>query len=299
MKCTRCNSEIPAQSRFCLKCGAPIPHGDTSIRQPQIQRSVPTTTRYPEPTPQSGTGKKWILPTVLGLLLLVGVGVWGLSSRLTQKASTPAPPAPLVQAPAQSNTGTLVQAPAQNNPAPVVQQPAAAGPDTSAITNYLAFLQNIEATKQQIISEELGSAISTYGNLTPNEVKAESSSAKAKQFLPKINQDSQNITQLWLRLISKFESVEPPPACTQLAKDYDTHLNLIEGMFTEVHSSLQQAQSDPNGAIKALTSMMGSSSQADTSAAQADADLSAVCSQYHLTKEFSITTGSGAANLIR
>ncbi len=299
MKCTRCNSDIPAQSRFCLKCGAPVSSGDPGQRQPQAQRTVSGTTRYPETTTQPGGSKRWVVPAVLTLLVVAGLGVWGLSSRLTQKAATPTSPAPLVQAPAQPNVGTLVQAPAQTNTAPIVQQPAASAPDNSAITNYLAFLQNIEATKQQIISQELGNAISTYGNLTPDEVKAESSTSKAKQFLPKINQDSQNITQMWSELIEKFENVTPPPACTQLARDYDTHLNLIEGMFTKVHTSLQQAQSDPNGAINALTSMMGSSSQADQSAAIANDDLRAVCSQYHLSKDFSITTGSSGASLIR
>ncbi len=298
MKCTRCNSDIPAQSRFCLKCGTPIT-AESSLRQPQAQRPVQSARGFAGSGSPPASGKKWVLPTVLALMVAAGLAVWGLSSRLTQKVESPAPNAPLVQAPAQASTGMLVQAPAQTNAAPIVQQPATTAPDTSAISSYLEFLKNIEATKQQIIGQELGSAISTYGNLTPDEVKAESSSAKAKQFLPKINQDSQNLTTIWAELIAKFENRTPPPSCTQLAEDYDRHLTTIQGMFVKVHSSLQQAQSDPNGAISALTSMMGSSSAADQSAATADQDLSAVCTQFNLTKDFSITTGSSSAGLIR
>ncbi len=308
MRCIRCSAEVPANSRFCLQCGAPIaagtaaPHQATGSYRPQqpvpVQQNIQPSPVFSQPRASSN---KWAVPLVILLLALLGAAGF-TASRLLQKPASPIQPAPLVQAPASGFSAPLVQAPSAPAAAPLVQQPAAVQqpPDTSAISDYLAFLEQVELTKQKLIGEELGQALSTYGNITPDQIKAASSSAAAKTFLPKINQDSSSIRNQWLQLTQTFENHPHPQACEALFEAYYQHLNTCLGMFQSIHNALKDAQSNPNEALSELSGMLGnSSSSADQSAATADQALGDVCSKYNLTKNFSITTGADTSSLLR
>lgn len=292
MKCARCSAEVPAQSRFCLRCGNPIGVSPAPNPTRVFQNSV-----NPTPVKRSSFGKG-VAATVI-VALIIAIGGFAASHMLQKPAQSIN--TTMVQAPAAGTSSTLVQAPAVAQATPQIQQPAAqiAAPDNSAISDYLAFLKQIELTKQQLIGEELGAALSSYGNMDANEINAASSSAKAKTFLPKVNQDSAQITQQWQQLTTEFQQRTPPTACDALYSAYYQHLADCQGMFQKVHDSIAQASTDPSGAIKTLSGMLGTASMsADTSASAADAQLAAVCTKYNITKDFTISTGASASGLL-
>ncbi|CEK12624.1 zinc-ribbon domain [Chthonomonas calidirosea] len=294
MKCPRCSAEIPADSRFCLRCGTPMQPTGPSY-------TPPNPVFQPTATKRNGSSPaKWAVLGLIGLGL-IGVLAWGFSSRLLQHPAHAAQSAPLVQAPAATTTAPLVQAPAVATPSRMVQAPAQPGPQVNvgAISNYLAFLRKVELMKQDLIGKEMGAALGTYGNLTPNEIKAASSSAEAQQFLPHISQDSARLKTEWDQLIQYFLSVQPPPECATLQQKYYEHLAKIEAEFVKVNDSLADAQSNPQEALNTLSQMLGTASaDADASAVAADQALADVCNRYGLTKDFSITTGSNASSLL-
>lgn len=293
MKCSRCLTENPANARFCLSCGAPLavaPHPTSQTRP--FQNVSPLQARKP-------IGTYLVLGTLV--IILTGGLAWTFGSRLLQHPEKSSPPTTIVQAPASTTTAPLVQAPATNQPSAIVQAPAQPNPqaDVSAISNYLAFLRKVELMKQDLIGKEMGAALGTYGNLTPNEIKAASSSAEAKQFLPHISQDSARLKTEWDQLIRYFLSVSPPPECTILQQRYYDQLAKIEAEFVKVNDSLADAQQNPQEALSTLSGMLGTASAAaDASAMAADEALADVCRRYGLSKDFSITTGASASNLL-
>lgn len=292
MKCARCGAELPSGARFCLNCGTPVQSA------PFPSNSAPVRPQFiPAPTRRSAGPK---IAVVLILAALAGLLAWSFGSKMLQQPGS-TPNNQLVQAPSQSGTGTLVQAPAQSQPGQVVQAPSQSQPqmDTTAISDYLKFLQQVELTKQTLIGKELGSALNTYGNITPNEVKAAASSSEAKTFLPKVNADSGRLKDEWDQLIQVFTSRQAPPACQQLQQKYYESLAKIEAEFVQVHDALADAQTNPTQALNSLSGMMGTASaDADSSTSAADNALADVCTKYGLDKNFSITTGSSTSSLL-
>ena len=92
----------------------------------------------------------------------------------------------------------------------------------------------------------------------------------------------------------------PPPSCQELHAKYFDQLGKIQGMIVAVNDAVGKIQSDPSSALKALTEMQGKASvEADTSIQAADDALSAVCSKYHLQKDFDIKGDNSSLNMLR
>lgn len=306
MKCSRCVAELPPHSQFCLRCGAPVAAGSPTTGPVSPSQSFPSGMPLVAARPAVGRTAA-VAGLVLALIALLG---WSVGAKLLQKpaqsrAGAQLVQAPggatgggLVQAPAVTGSGGLVQAPAESKPAPLVQAPAGQSQPTD-VMDYLAFLRRVEMSKQELIRSELAAALTTYGNLTPDEVKAASSSNEAGKFLPKVNQDSSDMSDQWDRLTQIFAQRTPPPSCVDLRNAYLDHLSRVQDMFVKIHSAIADAQTDSSRAIQELTQMEGTASaDADSSAQRADDALAAVCQQYNLTKDFSIKTDASSASLI-
>ena len=117
-------------------------------------------------------------------------------------------------------TGPLIQAPGASNTTPIVVAPpsqTAQQPNYSDIDDYLKFVRQVERTKQALIHRELASALSQYGNMLPNEVKAATDDDAGKDFLPNINKDPKNFSGEWNQLTQAFlqrQPRSPALACT-------------------------------------------------------------------------------------
>ena len=163
------------------------------------------------------------------------------------------------------------------------------------VDDYLKFLKKIEAKKQKLIKDELASALTNYAGLLGKEAAAVENEESQDQFLADIQKDSGDFPEHWNALTAEFNQRVPPSSCQDLHDKYYDHLGKIQGEFQQIQIATQKAFSNPSSAINDLTHMEGAASQeADESAKSADDALADVCSKYHLSKDFDITTDSTA-----
>lgn len=287
MKCQRCSAELPAQSRFCLRCGTPVNNPasiSTGYAAAPVAATVPSRNR--------------VLLFVL-VLLAVAVAAAGtyVARGLVQKRGDSASGA-LVQAPAQQTSAPLVQAPAEPINAPVVQAPGPAAPRPVDIEDYLAFLKQIEQEKQVLIRKQLKGAL-----LMLAQAKALSATIEEQEY----NQTFGNLTQgmsynaeEWEALTRKFVERTPPASCVDLRNKYLDQLGKVQAMILEVNDALNKVQSDPARALDILTQMQGrASAEADEAILKADQALADVCDRYKIRKDFDIKGDSPSASMFR
>lgn len=290
MKCARCSAEIPKQSQFCLRCGTPIagtaanPTG--AVAPPfAIPQSKPNNRPF-----QIAIGALALLVLALGALVLRG--------QLTQKPSEPTGGA-LVQAPGEGNSGKMVQAPAETPPNKLVDEPA---PVPADIIDYLAFLKQIEATKQQLIRAMLADALADKASALGKQADAINSddpNAMQNFLATPEKKDSERANQ-WNALTISFGQRVPPDSCTDLHNKYYDQLAKLQAQHLQLAEGLRKAQSDPSSALQELTSMLGTASaEADAVIRSADDALAEVCRKYNLKKDFDIKGDPDSASLIR
>lgn len=288
MKCSRCSAEIPKQAQFCMRCGTPVTQmAANATMMPGTPAAVST-------APRSNTKPFYFAIGLLAVLVLA-LGAYVVKGQLTQKPGNTAPAA-LVQAPGETHNNNLVQAPADTQPSNIVQSPTE-GPPADVI-DYLAFLKRVEASKQELIRKQIGSALGMM--------------AQAKSLSGSIDEDHYNNTfgdigkglnysaEDWNQLTQTFQQRTPPASCQELHDRYYDHLGKIQAMIVSINDALAKVQSDPSGALNALTSMQGkASADADSAIMAADDALADVCNKFHLRKDFDIKGDPSSASIFR
>ncbi len=305
MKCKNCTSQIPANSRFCLKCGTPL---DTTT--PAVG-GANTVNFGAMAAQQNAKQNRWAMVLIL---LLIGVGAGAMflkvqNDRLLSAAGRSGSNG-LVQAPGQGNLNGLVQAPGEGNKNGLVQAPGATDPNkvTQAPTegvpadvdDYLKFLKRIEMTKQSLIRSQLGDAL---GMLPMAQMmRGTIEEGQLNQSIETFDKKYNKIAGEWNQLTTAFQQRNPPNTCRDLHNKYYLQLSKMQQFTLEAIESL-------NTAMKAITdSMQGGSSNAvpqdqlsklsdlkgraspemDDAIRKADDALSEVCDRYRLRKEFDI-----------
>ncbi|MCS6776559.1 MAG: zinc ribbon domain-containing protein [Chloroherpetonaceae bacterium] len=287
MKCQRCSAELPAQSRFCLRCGAPI---DNPAINPTGYTAAPVTASTP--------ARNRVLLFVLVFLAIAAAAAGTYVARgLVQKRGDTVSGA-LVQAPAQQASAPLVQAPAEPIHTPVVRASEPAAPRPVDIEDYLAFLKQIEQEKQILIRKQLKNALVMLA-----QAKALSATIEEEHY----DQAFGNLTQgmsynanEWEALTRKFVERIPPASCIDLRNKYLDQLSKVQAMILEVNDALNKVQSDPARALDILTQMQGrASAEADEAIFKADQALADVCDRYKIRKDFDIKGDSPSASMFR
>lgn len=287
MKCTRCSAEIPRQSQFCLRCGAPI--GGTAAN-PTGAMPMPLSAPRPNTRP-------FLITIGLLALLATGLGAVVIRGQLTQKAGN-AQTGALVQTPGMGGGNNMVQAPGETEPSKIVQAPGETAPNPTDILDYLAFLKRIEASKQSLIKKQVGDALMMLTQAKALSAQIEDSDYQ--RTFGNINKNMNYSAEDWNQLTVAFQQRNPPDSCRDLHDKYYDHLGKIQAMIVAVNDALNKVQSDPSGAIGALTQMQGKSSQdADAAILAADDALADVCNKYHLKKDFDIKGDAGSASMFR
>jgi hypothetical protein len=99
----------------------------------------------------------------------------------------------------------------------------------------------------------------------------------------KLRQSYQQRQQEWAQLLQYFRSVPPPPECQTLADAYFAGLSEYITSISQIEKSLIEND------LGALTGMLGSvQSGLDARFARADEELTRVCEQYGIRKDFAI-----------
>jgi hypothetical protein len=300
MKCSRCSAEIPAQSRFCLRCGTAVPSTTTT--------QMPTGYNPTMAAPQRASGNKGLY-AVIGLLAIAVLALGGFVAKGMFQKSADDKKGQLVQAPGMGSSGALVQAPGDSKmapivqapgdstPAPIVQQPDSA-PNPADIDDYLQFVRRIEASKQQLLRKQLKDAL-----VMMTKAKMLSATIEEENYNNAFNDIGKGLSynaDEWEMLTREFQTRTPPPSCVDLRNKYLDQLAKIQTMVIEVNDALSKVQTDPSKALETLTQMQGKASiDADESIAKADDALAEVCSKYRLRKEFDIRSDSSSASMFR
>ncbi len=305
MKCTKCQADLPPQSRFCLKCGTPV---QPAAAQPAPRAEAPAQPAGFAKPASSGLSKS--TKAVIGMLCLAvaALGAVVVRSGLLHSAAN-TKNGTLVNAPGSSGNGSLVQMPGDSKNAPLVQAPGTsqAPPDLiqkpddqqspEDVLDYLRFLKEVEQRKMSLIKDFMATALMQSAMEKSQEAAAASSDEASKNFLPSMNKGFEQYPARWDQLAKYFLTRQPPASCAILQKKYYEHLGKVESMFLQVHNALAQANTDPGKALSALTEMQGkASAEADDTARQADDALGDVCDKYRIRKEFDIKTDSGSGS---
>ncbi|MBX3118116.1 MAG: hypothetical protein KF784_03560 [Fimbriimonadaceae bacterium] len=102
----------------------------------------------------------------------------------------------------------------------------------------------------------------------------------------------------WNRLNDEFLAVSPPAECVSLRNDYDKVLRETGAMILEIVKSVENAESDRQGALRTLMKLQGTSdSRIGRPARSSDRKLGDICSKYDTAKWFSITSDVGGGML--
>ena len=301
MKCQRCAAEVPAQSRFCLSCGNPI-------QAPPPPPATTTGAFKPFPTSPPPSNKPLIYTVAALALALVGLGAFVVHGQLTQKAgnngSSQLVQAPgngngtgLVQAPGNNSGGAPVQAPADSKFVPPVQAPGEVM-DVSAIDDYLKFVKQVEASKQQLLHDE-DRDLKVMVDTLPAKLLKEamrgtddqgvSGDPSVKNITPDITAKKiADIEGNWNQLSATFRERTPPQACINLRDKFLNHLGKVQSRIVKVYTTLGKINSDPQAGLKDLRGMENTSSDLDSDSKSADRTLAEICTKYKLSKDFDI-----------
>ncbi len=297
MKCSRCSAEIPAQSRFCLRCGTVV--ATTNISQ--------TPTGYASPTPsapfaQSNTGSKKLFATI-GILALVVIALGAFVAKgLVQKAGdnskgqlVQAPgnggSGALVQAPGDSKAAPIVQAPGDSKPAPIVQQPDA--PLPTDVMDYLAHLKKVETEKHRLLREGnayLQTLASTLGaKITQGYMEFEKDGIDPRTIPSDAAKMTGKYDEQWNQLNGFFRGKNAPGSCAVLAQKYGDHLDKIQAAMSKIMTLLETPPENLSTALQDVQGMRGGSGDIDAAMNAADRELEEVCRQFRLRKDFDIS----------
>ncbi|MER3473857.1 MAG: hypothetical protein C4335_07440 [Armatimonadota bacterium] len=201
-------------------------------------------------------------------------------------------------------TGNVLEAPAPQLPDTGLLQAQAEPPQKQPektppadIIDYLKHLQRVEA-QRQAMQRDLTPAFNAFVNAVA--MRATIDEQELQQRMSAVQQAPQDYSQKWAQLSQLFESKQPPPACQPLHEAYRKMLSSTIAYMTKVYLALQQAQTDPNTALQALSQMQGTAStDVDTQILQANYELQQVLDKYDLRRYFPgfVISGDGGLNL--
>lgn len=227
------------------------------------------------------------------VVLIVGI-VLGRHFSIVRREAMAPPTGNVLQAPApQLPSAGLLQSQAEQPPAP--PQPDHRPP--ADVIDYLKHLQRVEA-QRQAMQRDLTPAFNAFVNAMA--LRATIDESQFQQRMSAVQQAPQDYTQKWSQLSQLFESKQPPPTCQPLHEAYRKMLSATIAYMTRVYLALEQAQTDPNAALQALSQMQGSAStDVDTQILQANFELQNVLEKYDLRRYFPgfVISGDSGLNL--
>ncbi len=227
-------------------------------------------------------------------VLIVGIVLGRHFAPVTSREAQAPPAGNVLQAPApQMPDSGLLQAQAEQPPAPQEQEKR----PPADIIDYLKHLQRVEA-QRQAMQRDLTPAFNAFVNAVA--MRATIDEEEFQRRMSSVQQAPQDYSQKWSQLSQFFESRQPPPACQPLHEAYRKMLSATIAYMTKVYLALEQAQTDPNAALQALSQMQGTAStDVDTQILQANFELQQILDKYDLRRYFPgfVISGDGGLNL--
>lgn len=310
LTCSKCGSKIPAQSRFCLSCGAPVQQPAQQMVRP-VRPSGPAPPPARPEVPQAARPKRRIkaVAVVVGLLiallaLLLCFHIRG--ARLLQAARPSNPQQlPILRAPSvgvPNGPSVLVPPAIPNPPQPGILQSEApkaspeSGPPADVVA-YLDYVRRVDAYRLQLQDMEKGYLYKLLPDLLSDlkklqgdsqnvDVDPEEFSKSKEQVSGQASKDMDTLINQWQTVLVSFRKVPAPESCQTLAWKYSDALGEVVLSSTDILRKL--ANKDLS-----LTGMQNQSSKIDSKLDASDSEVSAICQRFGIRKSFTIQSDRG------
>ena len=283
MKCSECGTDVPLQSRFCLKCGSAVAQAGAEAPRPEITSAPPQK-------------KKLGMMAVVAGLVIVAILVLAYFAlgrdKVTQNEPSPIPQqAPIVSAPtvpAPPQPGVL-NAEAPKPPVIDLKKPEAPKPPQDVVA-YLDHVKKVEDYRRSMrmdLTPAFDMLKKAYG------IQFEVEDEGQAQVKNDIDTGYNQYIQRWQQIVNYFNSVRPPSGCERLASTYGNALGKYSADMVKIQYALNK------GDASALYSMRGTAqADVDNDLTQADLELSQVCRNFGIPKSFGIAPDKGVDSLL-
>lgn len=172
--------------------------------------------------------------------------------------------------------GKVLEAPPVQPPPP----PPAAYKPPQEIVDYVNHVKEIEK-RRNVMKNDMGPALEMFKAATGMRYETDEDSYEQKEDTVKTGLEE--YTKKWQDIVNSFNSKTAPPGCERLGNAYSIAL----GKYSSAMIGIQEAFYKQD--LGALTAMQGSVQQEmDDALVQADQELAGVCTEYKITKDFSI-----------
>jgi hypothetical protein len=274
MFCPRCGQPLPPNVAFCMHCGQ-------AVVAPQVERRMPA----PVVTPAApASDKKWMLPTAIGLLVLIGLLLGAGALLMTRAKAQPA----------------NLRAAAAGSPAPL-QANFQGMPDD--IHAWLEHLKETELRRRKLTSKEMTDfqfAIAEGTKALLNDV-GNPDSRTDPNHPPNLDAMAKVATQAkqdWSELTDFFNSKAPPTECVPIRNEFDETIRETGAEIGDVIGVLAGGEADPEGSKRKLQAMSDTSEKSiDKHGEATDALVAQICNKYHTAKWFDIKGDIGGGTL--
>ena len=307
MNCPRCGKAIPANTAFCMHCGASMasfnmtPSTATTAgtsASPALAQSLDSQSRRNSLIATAVIAFAALLAVVFGTR---AAGVWGTESSRpdgrTLQASGSRPDGSILQARGSSPSGILM-APG-NRPAPILAADAKA-PDKMPVDvyNWLKHLEKCEAQKVALAGDQsaevtvwmqknsvLGAGMGMMDPYDQSGPEGDNDKDPGTYTKGKIL----DLRPKWTALYQFFRSYPPPAECKPIADDFDKAIVEVPGMMGDLGDILNGTSGSPDDALKKLKKMQNSSyGDIDRYFIRCDGKLGDICGKYHMNKWFNV-----------
>ncbi|MHB0999734.1 MAG: zinc ribbon domain-containing protein [Armatimonadota bacterium] len=275
MKCKKCGSAIPSQSKFCLSCGEPV-------QKPNNELKVPATPK-----------KRSNLWTMLAALLIVAalatiIAFKGRSERVMD----------ISRVPSHRQTSVLNAPAAPDAPQPGILQGEGprlvpAEPESGPPADVLAYLEHVKKVEMYRRSMRL--------DLTPAfdmlkkaySIREEPGDEERAETNQEISSGYSEYTLKWQQIVAYFNSVRAPESCRPLAGAYSDALGRYSSVMIKIQFCLEKKD------LTGLTDLRGSAqSNVDSSLRKANEELVTICKYYGINRSFEIQTDEAVDSLL-
>jgi hypothetical protein len=304
MKCPRCQSELPSQAQFCLRCGSPVaaaPYGATAASRP-----MSPAIHAAAPPARSRAG---LIAGVSAILVIAAIAAFlGLRRGNVTNALGRVPEGSRIM----DTTGRV------GRTAPLTTSAGTPGPaplDPADVIDYLKFLKEIERQRITLVKSNEGTLktlvpMTEGGNIMAQMQGNEADISRAQnQTYSNIQSKISDMSNQWLELSTRFQQRRPPQSCQQLANYYYDALGKTSAAIISVANAFSQAMqglssgdmSKVSGIVEKLQGMDGSgtgspSQSVDSACDKADSELASVCDKFRIHKDFDIRSDGGGAS---
>ncbi len=283
MKCSKCGSEIPSQSKFCLSCGQAV--GATGEMQSA-------------PAPAGSRKPITAMAIIAGVILVAAIGFAYWRSNILKAPRPGGNQTPVVKAPTSAGgpQADVLKTNVKNQP--VDLNAPKKNPPPQEVVAYLDHLQKVEVARQDLQRREAAAMLTLMtkaqaANLEqwlkasdPDmKVDEAASTAEAKKLTGEMNTE-------WQKLCEFFLSVQAPEPCAALSGQYYDALRGVIGAFQQVNDKVANLD------VGALYLMQGQTAKLDEKFTKTDTELSNVCTRFGIDKTFSVTSDGGMPNLV-